>query len=773
MSQNNEYRIFLKGENKTRDVESYQHRGAKCDVTFKGGKTFPYNSENVRVEESVLKQQKAKDCFDFLKEIASQVGIEIESEDADVCNILSHSYSKVGFIEEESLLGNFLRGKDVSLGLGGEALTEQAIYPFGFNSSQKKAVDNALSSRISVIEGPPGTGKTQTILNIISNLVMSGQSVAVISNNNSATKNVFDKLKKNEMDFIAASLGSKSNKKNFIESQENLPEMLEWELKHKEVEKLKSTLVRMQGVLEKRLVQKVEMSKLTQELSELEIESKHFGKYVTDISAGKFTEIKSSPEALEAWLLCEAKGELSWVKEYFKYLYELLRRRGSKRLFVFKQLKEFSREYLIEVFQKQFYDFRVSELKGLIERLQAKLSNYDFDGKMKEYTELSLKLFKANLAQRYSGVKRKKYEQGDFSKRAVEFLEDYPVILSTAYSLQSSLSPGVMYDYVIVDESSQVNVCTGALALSCAKNVVVVGDLKQLSHVVNSKDAKATDEIFGDYDLSENFRYKSNSLLSSIMGVFPEVPRTLLCEHYRCSPKIIEFCNKKFYEDQLVIMTNEKSDLEPMTVYRAVEGNHQRGRMNQRQIDMINEEIIPQEGLNTSDQSLGIITPYRDQTNQLQKSFEGTGVQADTVDKFQGREKEVVVLSTVDNQITKFTDNDNRLNVAISRAIDRLILVVNSSARLENTNIGDLVRYIEYNNLTVVESKVRSVFDYLYRSYDERRKELLSSRKRVSKFDSENLMYPLVDDLLKEKEFKQLGVAIHVPLRMIIKGRDP
>ena len=115
-------------------------------------------------------------------------------------------------------------------------------------------------------------------------------------------------------------------------------------------------------------------------------------------------------------------------------------------------------------------------------------------------------------------------------------------------------------------------------------------------------------------------------------------------------------------------------------------------------------------------------------------------VKADTVDKFQGQENEVIILSTVDNEITEFADNANRLNVAVSRAVEQLIVVVNDTDSLKDTNIGDLVRYIEYNNFAVIDSKVYSVFDYLYRSYSERRKKFLSKHKRVSEYDSENLI---------------------------------
>ena len=53
----------------------------------------------------------------------------------------------------------------------------------------------ALTNQISVIQGPPGTGKTQTILNIIANLLRDKKSVLVVSNNNSATENVLEKTR--------------------------------------------------------------------------------------------------------------------------------------------------------------------------------------------------------------------------------------------------------------------------------------------------------------------------------------------------------------------------------------------------------------------------------------------------------------------------------------------------------------------------------------------------------------------------------------------------
>src|SRR5690606_12035383 len=76
------------------------------------------------------------------------------------------------------------------------------------------------------------------------------------------------------------------------------------------------------------------------------------------------------------------------------------------------------------------------------------------------------------------------------------------------------------------------------------------------------------------------------------------------------------------------------------------------------------------------------------------------------------------------------------------------------------------------NNFTVVESKVNSVFDYLYKNYAEKRRKFLANQKRVSRYDSENLMYALILDVLREERFRGLDVSVHVPLRMIVHELD-
>ncbi|MCF5710762.1 AAA family ATPase, partial [Pseudomonas syringae] len=93
---------------------------------------------------------------------------------------------------------------------------EHFIFPFGLNESQLKAVEQAFNSQVSLIEGPPGTGKTQTILNIIANILLQGKTVAVVSNNNAAVRNVYEKLGKVGLGYLLANLGNQDNREAFF-----------------------------------------------------------------------------------------------------------------------------------------------------------------------------------------------------------------------------------------------------------------------------------------------------------------------------------------------------------------------------------------------------------------------------------------------------------------------------------------------------------------------------------------------------------------------------
>jgi len=103
---------------------------------------------------------------------------------------------------------------------------------------------------------------------------------------------------------------------------------------------------------------------------------------------------------------------------------------------------------------------------------------------------------------------------------------------------------------------------------------------------------------------------------------------------------------------------------------------------------------------------VGIISPYRLQTDKLKEAIGKRNIEVDTVHKYQGREKDIVILTTVANEVNGFVDNPNLINVAVSRAVDKLIVVVSADEKNDNSNVGDLVRYIEYNNFEIINSSI-------------------------------------------------------------------
>jgi superfamily I DNA and/or RNA helicase len=757
---NNNYQIIVKGIDKTDEIRSFERNGSMVEITYLlSDKTYSYSKKDVKIIESVLLDTVAKKIFNYLKKIAEEVGLKDDKKE----NILLNRYKKIDFVSENSMLSAFLTGH---LKSGNDKKYPVPVYPFGFNGSQKEAVNKALNNSLSIIEGPPGTGKTQTILNIIANAVMYGESVAVVSSNNSATKNVLDKLEKYKIDFIAAYLGSSQNKTDFINLQKSLPDFTDWRLKTEDEQHITETLQTLFSRLNIMLSKKNNLSLLKRELSSFELEYQYFQQYYNKLDISVFDgllKIDNSNKTLELWLLCEKFILFNKLKKWIKLL--AVRFKYGSRC---KTLFSHSPEILITLCQKQYYEKRMEELNKSIKNIEDEISDFDFDRKMNDYSELSMKIFRDKLAKKYT-KERTKFTLDDLWKNSENFIEEYPIVLSTTYSLRSSLSNKTMYDYVIIDEASQVDIATGALALSCAKKAVIVGDLKQLPNVVTAETATKTDEIFSKYNIPETYHYANHNLLLSITEMFPDVPKTLLMEHYRCHPKIIEFCNQKFYNNQLIVLTAPKSDSKPLVLYKTVEGNHARNRVNQRQIDVIKNEIITQQKLDIKNSSIGIVTPYRNQTNALQEAFKHTNIKADTVDKFQGQENDVIILSTVDNEISDFADNANRLNVAVSRAISQLIVVVTGNDIKRDANISDLVRYIEYNNFEVIQSEIYSVFDFLYKNYTEKRNELLKNKKRISKFDSENLLYhEVILKVLQDKPFNQFDVVTHFPLKMIL-----
>lgn len=744
--------------------------GTKCywRIVYGNGYMREGDDDKMIVSTSCLGEEKSRDTFAYLKNVAI---INPLGKEKNGNGILADLYEQVEYVDSETVAACYLNPNKYNPRSMKHA---DLIYPFGCNASQKKAVTTAFEHQISVVQGPPGTGKTQTILNIIANIVCQGKTVMVVSNNNSAITNVQEKLDKYGLSFVVAPLGSKENKEVFIANQPLVPaECSLWGLSISESLKKKQKLHATLALLDKVFALQNERAELLQEQQAVALEWKHFCMDNGVDERLELTNRINSKRVISLWLEYQAQayGEnpisANWFVKWLEKLKWWKMKWFSKhRLYLKSEFDRNNLTPLVKEFQTLYYLNRLEEIRQRINSINKDLAQHDAMGLTKTLTTLSLSLFKAFLYSYYSKHKRVDFAGlKDMRRRGNELIQQYPVVLSTTFSARSCVFTGKPYDYIIMDEASQVSIDTGALALTCARNAVIVGDTMQLPNVVTDEDRLKLDAIMRQYNITDGYDCAKNSFLQSVLGVIKNVPETLLREHYRCHPRIINFCNQKFYGGNLLIMTEDKGEKDVLTAMRTVKGNHAINHYNQREIDVVMEEVLPV--LKDYD-NVGIITPYNNQVdafnNQLRKGIAGT------IHKYQGRENDAIIMSVVDNQITPFADDANMLNVAVSRAKKKFCLVLTGNDQEKHGYIMDLLDYIAYNNCTVTDSKLASIFDYMYEQYSERRMLFLKMQPQISEYASENLTYVMLKEILSSDiRFKSLKVLCHVPLRQVVR----
>lgn len=686
--------------------------------------------------------------WDYLRKLADETGLMAD----DKTNLLSKQYELVDVKRDNVPLAQFLGDKTK---LRTDRLPKQVYYAFGCNTSQKKAVEAALTHQVSVIQGPPGTGKTQTILNIIANLLIAGKTVLVVSNNNSAVNNVAEKLEHKGLGFIVAKLGSVQKKEEFVADQQPLPDMSSWHIDASSSVKqwVKDALNNVSQGFSAQLRQ----AELKAEYAALLKEATYNEKLATNSIDCDWLYSKSSSKIMELLGYYQVRQSKQIPSVFFRIKWAL---KLGLPMFSFLQ-KDVSD--VIASLENAYYIVRKAEIEKELQSVESTLQSVDIKENLRLLRAYSLQILKNEIAEHYRADTRTAFTIKNIKAKTEDLLREYPVVLSTTYSAKSCISKDMVFDYVIMDEASQVDIKTGALALSCAMNAVIVGDDKQLPNVVSQEEALALQAIQLTYKVDDRYNEVTHSFLQSCVEVFKDIPVTLLREHYRCHPKIIEFCNQHFYNGELVAMTDDNGEDNVLQVVQTVEGNHARGHFNQREIDVIVQEVLPQ---CADSGSIGIITPYRQQADEINKAL-GKDI-ASTVHKYQGRECDTIIMSMVDNEPTEFSDDPNLLNVAISRAKTHLYVVTNSNKMPKESNLAQLIDYVRYNNFEVRQSEVSSVFDLLYKQYTSQRLDFLANKSVVSDYISENLFYNTLMEAITALGLVHIDVLCHYPVARFI-----
>ena len=705
-----------------------------------------------------LKSSKYKDIFTYYSKLAEHAGKIAEKESP--LYFLSQNYKRITTPSNDSVLIDYLQGECKSISDEGLMLL-----PYDYNQSQVRAIDTALKNKISLIEGPPGTGKTQTILNLIANIICRGKNCAVVSNNNTAIENVYEKLIEEKLSFIAATLGRQTNVAQFFESEQNGELSLFLDQQEEPIKSNDSSRITELSIQMKKIHDtEVETSILESQLIDIQNEKRHYDNFSDD--ALVINQRLYSNDYMAFIIRLETPKKLGFFERW----------KLGRKFKVKIALQEVN--VLLSNAEKLYYQTKINELTKKIESNQKFLENHNKELVGKELKSLYRLFLEKYIRRHYQKHGIKEFSKESYKHYFNNFLLRYPVVLSTSQSLLNNAPKGFTFDYLIIDEASQGDLLSSVLAMSCAKNLVIVGDSRQLQQIGEERLFIQSEKLSEEYDVPKPYRYESNSVLKSVKDAVSDVPTTLLKEHYRCAPDIINFCNKMFYDGELVAMT--KNSGKHIEVIKTVPGNHARsnpngsGLYNQREIDEI-ENILKKSMSN----SIGIISPFRYQANLITDKYATDRIEADTIHKFQGRQKEEVILSFVvnsldnnpnyvENRLYDFVTDEKLLNVAISRGKNKVTAIVADKVYHSSNNaINDFIKYAEYlyGSDATRESTITSVFDLLYSEYTNT---LLSKyKKHPNKHKTELLMCDIISQVLKYHSY--IGYSMHTRLGKMVK----
>ncbi|VVQ35126.1 AAA domain-containing protein [Pseudomonas fluorescens] len=745
--------VLLHKRGSTKPIANATIYGERYAVVHYPGSKKPYVHKMDSISFSAPTLMKDTPVFRYLTTVAKARQNHAKSQDdREIADNVLRQLEKLPAIAGTALQA-YCTGRNGTL-VPGQGL----IYPFGLNESQLHAVERAFSAQVSVIEGPPGTGKTQTILNILANILLRGQTVAVLSNNNAAVENVYEKLEKYGLGHLVAKLGNQDKRKAFFA---NLPA---WPSSAPEPAPSLDEIQNLLARLKQHLQDHNRAAQLQIELDELVIEQRYLQQWQAenDVQAtGSLDKYGLTPRKtadLMAYLAYLGEQRIH-LKDRIELLFKFRIFRttpfagGEVRMAVFHAL------------QMHYYDKSLRDKEAQLRACRDSLARANFTALLKELTAASMLHLKRHL--QLHVPQSDSFDVKTYHEHFDAFMQRFPVLGSGTHSIVNSIASGAVLDYVIIDEASLQDIVPGILPLGCAKNLIVVGDNRQLPHIPVALGLQAPAEA---YDCE---RY---SLLDSCIAVFQDaLPRTLLKEHYRCHPRIIQFCNQQFYDNALVPMTEDKGEA-PLRLVVTAKGNHARKNTNLRELDSL-LKVLEEEGqpVGIDSEGRGYIAPFRAQVN-LSGTHLPTDFVKDTVHKFQGRECNEIVFSTVldkkrYNQARTrldFVDDPRMINVAVSRAKHRFTLVTGDEVFTDNNgHIAALIRYISYyaQDQQIVRAPVVSAFDLLYRDYDQSLARLDARlRPEDSRYKSEQIVAQLLREALSASAYQALKYHTQIQL---------
>ncbi|MFW6269447.1 MAG: IGHMBP2 family helicase [Bacillota bacterium] len=300
---------------------------------------------------------------------------------------------------------------------------------------------------------------------------------------------------------------------------------------------------------------------------------------------------------------------------------------------------------------------------------------------------------------------------------AEELIQNADVVCSTNSTSGSEIMAQHNFDLIVIDEATQATEPGALISVTKGKKAVLIGDHKQLPPTVLNQEA-------AEKGLSE-------SLFERMYRTHGKEFWSLLQIQYRMHNKIMNFSNEKFYRGELKsapevrdhtladlnvfpdnceCFTDKALDPQEPIVFidtsnmeakeRSLAGSNSYDNPVEAEIvlDIVDEALR----LNLDPTQIAVITPYKDQVDLLNNLNNLENLEINTVDGFQGREKEVVINSFVrsnPSQNIGFLRDLRRLNVTLTRAKRKLIIVGDAETIRNHQLYNDLLKYVKKEGL--------------------------------------------------------------------------
>ena len=356
------------------------------------------------------------------------------------------------------------------------------------------------------------------------------------------------------------------------------------------------------------------------------------------------------------------------------------------------------------------------------------------------------------------GEDYKRYKE-IISEKEEEIISENELIITTINNSFDRRIYDCEFPIVIIDE------CTQALEPDCilplihkAKYVVLIGDDKQLGPIVfnpnaliNGLEISLFERLWKLYngdddnnnkgdndnnnkgdndnnnkkdDENNNKRHDENNNQGDDDNNNNFNFNITLNEQYRMHPKILEFPNKLFYNNKIKSVINENEMLKgeiinnmpflnkkiPLLFYHFNSNEEitpNRSYKNESEAEIIFQLIPKLIKLKVEIKNIGIITPYNGQKALIRRFFESfddlKDIQIESVDGFQGQEKDFIIVSTVRNNSygnIGFLKSKRRLNVTLTRAKYGMIILGNCECLSKKNEMWkELINYYDNNNL--------------------------------------------------------------------------